>query len=70
MLAWLRESGIRKNHRTIPEEHVEGAMVAFQIAHEACPQQMVEFHRGEWSLVCWCRWCTDLKTYQVWEELA
>lgn len=35
------------------------------LAHESFAQQMVEFHRGEWSLVRWCRWCSDLKTYEV-----
>ena len=40
-------------------------MAAFLMTHEGCPSQLVEFHRGEWSLVCWCRWCSDLKTYEV-----
>ncbi len=52
-------------YRMIPEEHVEGRMLAFLIAHEACPPQLVELQRGEWSLVCWCRWYSDLKTYEV-----
>lgn len=52
-------------HRTIPEEEVEVRMAAFLIAHDDCPPQLVELQRGEWSLVCWCRWCSDLKTYEV-----
>jgi len=58
-------NGTRENHRVIPEEDVEEAMAAFLMTHEGCPPQLVEFHRGEWSLVCWCRWCSDLKTYEV-----
>ena len=45
-------------------------MAAFLMAHQDCPEQMVEFYRGEWSLVCWCRWCSDLKTYEVQGRLA
>ncbi len=55
----------RNHHKLIAEEHVEGAMAAFLIVNEACPTQLVEFYRGEWSLVCWCRWCSDLKTYEI-----
>lgn len=43
-------------------------MAGFLMAHESCPSQLVKFHRGEWSLVCWCRWCPDLKTYEVRER--
>ncbi|MCA1716760.1 MAG: hypothetical protein LC781_07835 [Actinobacteria bacterium] len=58
-------NGTRATHRIIPEEHVEGTITAFLIGHEDCPPQLVEVHRGKWSLVCWCRWCSDLKTYEV-----
>jgi hypothetical protein len=58
-------NGTRDTHRIIPEVRVEETMAGFQTAHEGCPSQLVEFHRGEWSLVCWCRWCSDLKTYEV-----
>ena len=43
-------------------------MAGFLMAHESCPSQLMEFHRGEWSLVRWCRWCPDLKTYEVRER--
>jgi hypothetical protein len=55
----------RDTHRIIPEERVEATMAWFLTTHEGCPQQLVEFHGGEWSLVCWCRWCSDLETYEV-----
>jgi hypothetical protein len=58
----------RDAHRIIPKEHVEATMAGFLMAHESCPSQLVKFHRGEWSLVCWCRWCPDLKTYEVRER--
>jgi hypothetical protein len=58
----------RDAHRIIPEEHVEATMAGFLMAHESCPSQLMEFHRGEWSLVRWCRWCPDLKTYEVRER--
>jgi len=58
-------NGTRATHRIILEEHVEGTTTAFLRAHEGCPSQLVEFHQGEWSLVCWCRWYSDLKTYKV-----
>jgi hypothetical protein len=55
----------KDRHRVISMEHVEGAMAAFLIAHEDCPPELVELHRGEWSVVCWCRWCSDLKTFEM-----
>jgi hypothetical protein len=54
---------------TLAEEpSKEARRVRFDLidmAHEGCPSQLVAFHRGEWSLACWCRWCSDLKPYEV-----
>ncbi|HVF01738.1 MAG TPA: hypothetical protein VNA27_10455 [Rubrobacteraceae bacterium] len=58
-------NGTKDSHRVIPKEHIEATMARFLLAHESCPSQLVEFHRGDWSLVCWCRWCSDLETYEV-----
>lgn len=48
----------------ISEDQLEITMAVFLGVHEDCPHELVEFHRGKWSLVCWCRWCSDLKTYE------
>lgn len=51
-------------YREIAEDQVEGAQVAFLMAHPSCGEA-VDIWRGPWSLVCWCEQCNDLRTYQL-----
>lgn len=51
-------------YRPLPEDQITGAQAAFLLAHPACGED-VELWRGEWSLVCWCERCSDLRTYQL-----
>lgn len=51
-------------YRELPENQVEGAQVAFIMAHSGCGES-VEIWRGPWSLVCWCSRHEDLRTYQL-----
>jgi hypothetical protein len=51
-------------YREIAEDQVEGAQVAFLMAHPSCGEA-VDIRRGPWSLVCWCEQCNDLRTYQL-----
>lgn len=54
-------------YRELSEDQVEGAQVAFLMAHPNCGED-VDIWRGEWSLVCWCESCQDLRTYQLVED--
>lgn len=59
----LKDTGPRP-WRIISEDESFGASAAFVLAHPGCGDA-VQIDRGEWSLVCWCECCKDLRTYQV-----
>ncbi len=50
--------------RIIKEDEVPLARAAFLMAHPE-GEKAVEFTRGEGTLLCWCRRCNDLRSFEV-----
>ena len=51
VLACSRGKRDESEHRIMPEEHVEATEAAFLMTRESCPAQLLEFHRGDWSIL-------------------
>ena len=55
--------------RVITEDESFGASAAFLVAHPGCGNA-VQIDRSEWSLVCWCENCKDLRTFELTEDYS
>lgn len=55
--------------RVITEDESLCASAAFIFAHPDCGDA-VQIDRGEWSLVCWCEQCKDLRTFELTEDYS
>ena len=51
-------------HGMMEEGQQEAAIGAFLLAHEGHMHD-VEVQRGEWSIYCHCKHCSDVHTYEV-----